>query len=82
LEALSAAHWLLRPTGVLIIETPTTESTNFAASGESWSLLRPLEQLHLFSAVNLATLLERAGLRLLDLYSPGEDTIVAAAEGA
>lgn len=82
LEALLAANWLLRPTGVLIIETPTTDSTNFAESGEQWSLLRPLEQLHLFNSVNLANLVDRAGMRLLDLYSPGEDTMIVAAEGA
>ena len=77
---LIAAERLLAPGGLLVIETLTSSSLELAELGTDWPLLSPLEHPHYFSEHGGATLIQRSGLRLLDLYSPHENNWIAIAE--
>ncbi|MFN8223331.1 MAG: class I SAM-dependent methyltransferase [Gaiellales bacterium] len=77
---LAAADRLLAPGGLLVIETLTASSLDLTEQGVDWPLLSPLEHPHYFSEAGGAVLIERVGLRLLDLYSPHENNWIAIAE--
>ncbi|HMD45965.1 MAG TPA: class I SAM-dependent methyltransferase [Acidimicrobiales bacterium] len=80
LEILAACRQVLAPGGLLVIETPTTDSSDFLVTGDDWSDLSPLEHVHLFSEANLARALERCGFAVIDLYCPHENNVIAIAE--
>jgi len=77
---LAVAARLLAPGGLLVVETLTSSSLELAELGADWPLLSPLEHPHYFSEGGGARLVERAGLRVLDLYSPHENNWIAIAE--
>lgn len=79
-DDLAEAERLLAPGGLLVIETLTSSSLELAELGADWPLLSPLEHPHYFSERGGATLIERAGLHVLDLYSPHENNWIAIAE--
>jgi len=79
-EDLASAERLLAPGGLLVVETLTSSSLELAELGTDWPLLSPLEHPHYFSEHGGSTLVTRAGLRLLDLYSPHENNWIAIAE--
>jgi SAM-dependent methyltransferase len=68
--------------GLLVVETPTTDSRDFAEMGIDWPSCSPLEHVHLFSAANGARLLQETGFRIIDLYCPHENNWIAIAEAA
>jgi 2-polyprenyl-3-methyl-5-hydroxy-6-metoxy-1,4-benzoquinol methylase len=72
---------VLAPGGLLVVETPTTSSLNYAEKGpEEWSTISPLEHVHLFSERNAQLVAERTGFDVVDLYSPHEDNWILVAE--
>jgi SAM-dependent methyltransferase len=77
---LVAAARLLAPGGLLVVETLTSSSLELEELGVDWPLLSPLEHPHYFSEAGGADLIQRAGLTLLDLYSPHENNWIAIAE--
>jgi 2-polyprenyl-3-methyl-5-hydroxy-6-metoxy-1,4-benzoquinol methylase len=52
---------LLRPGGVLVVQTPNASSLGRAVFGEHWRGLEPPRHLHIFTPRALVALLERAG---------------------
>jgi SAM-dependent methyltransferase len=64
---------VLSPGGLLVVETPTTDSLNYAEQGVAWSTISPLEHVHLFSQANAQRVFEAVGFRTIDLYCPHED---------
>ncbi len=68
--------------GLLVVETPTTSSRDFAELGVGWPSCSPLEHVHLFSERNGERVLRQTGFRVVDLYSPHENNWVAIAEAA
>jgi len=66
--------------GIVVCETPTTTSRNFADQGIEWSTISPLEHVHLFNEKNAERVLVENGFRIVDLYSPHEDNWIAVAE--
>jgi len=61
---------LLRTSGVVFIETPNLECDESRGLGEKWYALNPSEHASLFSPATLALLLEKAGLRALEISAP------------
>jgi len=71
---------VLKTGGIVVCETPTTTSRNFADQGIEWSTISPLEHVHLFNEKNAERVLVENGFRIVDLYSPHEDNWIAVAE--
>lgn len=59
--SLEAAWKLLRPGGVLYVETPNAEASTRRRTGEFWFPYETPRHLHLFSVATLTRALERAG---------------------
>jgi len=79
-EVLAELRRLIAPAGILVIETPTTQSADFTDLGGAWPNVSPLEHVHLFSEANVVRLLDQLGFRLLDFYCPHENNVIAVAE--
>jgi hypothetical protein len=60
-EMLKEAARILRPAGVLVIETPNTAALSARLMRRRWPLIRPPEHLSYFDSRNLTTLLARCG---------------------
>jgi SAM-dependent methyltransferase len=73
-------HRVLAVGGIVVIETPTTDSLHHADHGVDWSTISPLEHVHLFSQGAAQQLLEGAGFRTLDLHCPHEDNWIYVGE--
>ncbi len=80
IEVLAELRRLTAPNGILVVETPTADSANFADAGADWPTVSPLEHVHLFREVNLTRLLRRLGFQILDFYCPHEDHMIAVVE--
>jgi len=59
---------LLRPGGVLMVQTPDSGSTLARVTGKHWPPYAPVEHLHLFSGRSLRLLLAQLGLVDLSLH--------------
>lgn len=68
---LVRAAQVLRPGGLLYLTTPHGRGLSGRALGATWSVLRPPDHLHLFSAASLRRSLERAGFADVDVFSQG-----------
>jgi SAM-dependent methyltransferase len=79
-DELREIHRVLAPGGIVVIETPTTDSLNHAEQGVAWSTISPLEHVHLFSQRAAQQLLEGLGFRTLDLHCPHEDNWIYVGE--
>ena len=64
-RVLHKAHQLLRPGGVLLIETPTTDCVWFRFAPSRWRQLIP-DHYYFFSLATLTALLERCGLQVVE----------------
>jgi 2-polyprenyl-3-methyl-5-hydroxy-6-metoxy-1,4-benzoquinol methylase len=60
---------LLKPGGVLMLETPNTGSLISRALGKYWPPYAPVEHLNLFSAQSARTLLSSLGLEQIDVQT-------------
>ena len=69
----------LRIGGLLVLETPTTDSVNFHVHGINWSMSLPLEHINLFNQRNLIRKLESVGFHILDSICPHEENMVVRA---
>jgi SAM-dependent methyltransferase len=81
-EELREIHRVLAPGGIVVIETPTTDSLNHAERGVDWSTISPLEHVHLFSQHNAQRVLEGLGFVTIDLHCPHEDNWIYVGERA
>lgn len=66
----------LRQGGMLVIETPTTDSVNFSYEGLNWMYCIPIEHINLFNQRNLIAKLEQVGFKILDVICPYEENMV------
>ncbi|MEK9183017.1 MAG: class I SAM-dependent methyltransferase, partial [Patescibacteria group bacterium] len=69
---LAAAHQLLKSGGLLIINTPDTNSVFSLILGKNWHLLTPPEHLFVFNRNNLTKMLESCGFEILSVCHIGK----------
>lgn len=77
---LRACREVLATGGLLVVETPTTDSLERHLRGDAWSQLNPLAHVNLFSEANLVRALTSNGFRLLDCYCPHENNVIVVGE--
>jgi SAM-dependent methyltransferase len=70
MKKLSLVERLLRPSGVLFIETPNIECDSARLHGAEWSTLNVTEHTCLFGPASLALVVARTGFRTLELAAP------------
>lgn len=68
-KTLSILHGLLKPNGILYIETPNIDSFLAYTEKSNYTFLTPPDHLNLFSLRSFKTLLSTLDLPLKDLYS-------------
>lgn len=73
--ALTEAARLLRPGGVVFVETPNSACDDHALFGREWPLLNPKEHICIFDPPTLARAMGLAGLRVLQLSAPVHDPL-------
>lgn len=66
LSHLKKAHSLLRDDGLLVIETQNVQSLFARVMGSRWQHFKMAEHLYHFAPKTIATLLDRAGFRILE----------------
>jgi len=69
-RAMARVHALLRPAGVVFLETPNLDCDESRAYLERWSAWNLSEHSCVFSPATLTLLLEKAGLRVLEVCAP------------
>jgi 2-polyprenyl-3-methyl-5-hydroxy-6-metoxy-1,4-benzoquinol methylase len=69
---IQSAYGLLKPQGILVINTPDAESLFAKILGKHWHLIVPPEHIHYFSPHNLAILLKRSGFEILEVRKIGK----------
>jgi len=69
---LSRVHTLLKPNGLLVINTPDVGSLYARLLGRGWHLLVPPEHLYYFNRSTMRTVLEESGYRVLVVKTIGK----------
>jgi SAM-dependent methyltransferase len=59
---------ILKPGGVLLLQTPDTENPKARELKEKWGALKPREHLHLFNRRNLRRFAEKLGFKQADYF--------------
>lgn len=60
---------LLKPGGLLLLQTPNTRSLRHRLQGAAWEMRDPAQHLHLFSPAGLRALLSRTGFGVIHLQT-------------
>lgn len=79
---LREAFRLLRPRGLLVVETLNTDSLNSQEQGLDWHYIMPVEHIHYFSELGLLKLLRDVGFSIAASWCPHEDNVVVIAKKA
>ncbi len=58
---------LLKPGGLLLLQTPNTHSLRYRSQGVNWDMLDPAQHTHLYSPQGLRALLARSGFAVEEL---------------
>jgi 2-polyprenyl-3-methyl-5-hydroxy-6-metoxy-1,4-benzoquinol methylase len=61
MKLLSRAHALLRPQGIILLQTPNSGSAFARILGKYWPPYAPVEHINLFSRTSLETALQKSG---------------------
>ena len=69
---IQEAAKLLKPHGILVINTPDAQSLFARILGKRWHLIVPPEHIHYFSPHNLSILLKRNGFEILEVKKIGK----------
>jgi 2-polyprenyl-3-methyl-5-hydroxy-6-metoxy-1,4-benzoquinol methylase len=72
---LNEIYRILKPGGLLFIETPTTDSIFYLEDPYYWDLMNPIEHVHLFNEENLIRLLKEIGYVIIESKCPHENNI-------
>lgn len=64
LETLREAYRVLKPDGILLVQTPDLDSLSRKVLGRAWAVLSPAEHLAYFSARSLRLALRKSGFRV------------------
>lgn len=67
---------VLRPDGLLVLDTPDADDPRFAALGVEWHHMKPLEHLYFYTEQSLNRLLERTGFTVIKVDRPIQGKIV------
>lgn len=59
---------VLKPGGVLLLQTPDTDDLKAAQLKERWGALKPKEHLHLFNRKNLTLFAEKLGFKSIEFF--------------
>jgi SAM-dependent methyltransferase len=72
---LTEIRRILRPGGLLVVQSPNLDSLMAELTGSSWSWLSPPDHLYHFTPPSLAALLRRAGfaVRTVKTWEPADD---------
>ena len=68
-ELIGRARRLLRPGGILLLQTPNADSLRSRLHKSGWNMLLPEYHFHLFSVKGLSGLIESSGLEIVRLSS-------------
>jgi 2-polyprenyl-3-methyl-5-hydroxy-6-metoxy-1,4-benzoquinol methylase len=79
LVTLSENH-IIKPYGLLILDTPDAEDPRFKELGMDWHHMKPKEHLFFFTEKHLVDMLKRADYKILQVDRPIPGKIVAYAE--
>jgi len=69
-RTITAVKSVLRPEGVVFVETPNSQCEASRFFGDDWPYLNPSEHTFLFDPATISLLFRRAGLRVLELHAP------------
>lgn len=71
-QQLAISYNLLKPGGLLAINTPDAGSFYAKIRGKKWHLILPPEHINLFNQANLKQLLEKSGFKILAIKKIGK----------
>jgi 2-polyprenyl-3-methyl-5-hydroxy-6-metoxy-1,4-benzoquinol methylase/transcription elongation factor Elf1 len=69
---LARAYELLKPGGIIVVNTPNAQSLFAKTMGKRWHLIVPPEHVHYFSPENLSVLVERVGFSVKEIKTIGK----------
>lgn len=72
-EDLAGIYAVLKPGGVVILQTPDAGCVRAKAEACQWGALKPLEHLHLFNGQNLEVIAQRVGFSEYSLHDCFEE---------
>lgn len=84
-QSLKRMHQILKPGGMLLIQTPDSKSKNAKKTSKEWGALKPLEHLFLFNKQNYHELVEEIGFintRFFKSFEEADGNFVAISKKA
>jgi len=73
MESMKAIKQLLKPDGVIIVQTPDSNGMLSKQRGVKWGALKPMEHLFIFNKGNYTQLMQKAGFIITHTYPAFDD---------
>jgi SAM-dependent methyltransferase len=68
LKEVGNIYRLLKPGGILLVQTPDTDNPKVSELKEKWGALKPKEHLHLFNGKNLRRFAQKLGFKAVEYF--------------